>query len=128
MDVREWAKSTADYGQELVNSGIEGARSGGDAFLNGEPVAPFLSESVQKALKPAVVGACLGLLGSYAGSRRKSIGRVLAFGLLGGAIGFGAGVAWEGRCFTASVAGGALRNIGKVRDEHWLTRHPIDYA
>jgi hypothetical protein len=52
----------------------------------------------------------------------------LAFGLLGGAIGFGAGVAWEGRGFTSSVAGGALRNIGKTRDEHWLTRHPIDYA
>jgi hypothetical protein len=52
----------------------------------------------------------------------------LAYGLLGGAIGFGAGVAWESRRFTASVADGALRNIGKVRDEHWLTKHPIDYA
>jgi hypothetical protein len=52
----------------------------------------------------------------------------LAFGLLGGAIGFGAGVAWESRRLTASVAGSALRNIGRVRDEHWLTKHPIDYA
>jgi hypothetical protein len=128
MDVCEWAKSTADYSQELVNSGIEGARSGGEAFLHGEPVTPFLSDSAQQALKPAVVGVCLGVLGSYAGSRPKSVGRALAFGLLGGAIGFGAGVAWESRCFTASVAGGAFRNIGKVRDEHWLTRHPIDYA
>ena len=128
MDVREWAKSTADYSQELLKSGIEGARSGGEAFLNGESVTPFLSESVQKALKPAVLGVCLGVLGSYAASRRKSVGRALAFGLLGGAIGFGAGVAWESRRFTASVADGALRNIGRVRDEHWLSKHPIDYA
>ncbi len=128
MDVREWAKSTADYGHELVNSGFEGARSGGDAFLNGEPVAPFLSESLQKALKPAVLGVCLGVLGSYPGSGKKSIGRTLAFGLLGGVIGFGAGVAWESRRFTASVAGGALRSLGKTRDEHWWSRHPIDYA
>ncbi|MGA8149565.1 MAG: hypothetical protein WB952_01210 [Terriglobales bacterium] len=50
------------------------------------------------------------------------------YGLLGGAIGLGAGIAWETRCLTARAAGGALKNIGKVRDEHWLTKHPIDYA
>jgi hypothetical protein len=52
----------------------------------------------------------------------------LAYGLLGGAIGFGAAVVWESRCLTASIAGGALKNIGRVRDEHWLSNHPIDYA
>jgi hypothetical protein len=128
MDVRKWSKSNADYGRELLHSGIDGARSGGEAFLNGDSLTPFLSESVRSALKPAVLGACLGALGSCPGSRQKSIGRTLIFGLLGGAIGFGAGVAWESRCLTASVAGSALRNIGRVRDEHWLTKHPIDYA
>jgi hypothetical protein len=53
---------------------------------------------------------------------------VFTYGLLGGVIGFGAGVAWESRRLTASAACGALRNISKVRDEHWLERHPIDYA
>jgi hypothetical protein len=48
--------------------------------------------------------------------------------LLGGVIGFGAAVAWESRRLSASVAGGALKNIERVRDEHWLTKHPIDYA
>jgi hypothetical protein len=52
----------------------------------------------------------------------------LAYGLLGGAIGFGAAVVGESRCLTASIAGGALKNIGRVRDEHWLSKHPIDYA
>jgi hypothetical protein len=27
-----------------------------------------------------------------------------------------------------SAASSALKNIGKVRDEHWLAKHPIDYA
>ena len=128
MDVRKWSKSNADYGRELLHSGIEGARSGGEAFLNGESLTPFFSGSVRSALKPAVFGACLGVLGSYPGYREKSISRALAYGLLGGAIGFGAGVAWEIRRLSASVACGALRNIVRVRDEHWLTQHPIDYA
>jgi hypothetical protein len=128
MDLREWSKSNADYGRRLLDSGIAGARSGRKAFLNGESLTPFLSESVRSAVKPAVLGACIGVLGSYPGYRQTSIARALAFGLLGSAIGLGAGLAWESRRLTASAAGGALRNIGRVRDEHWLTKHPIDYA
>ena len=71
---------------------------------------------------------CLGVLGGYPGSREKSASRALACGLLGGVIGFGAGVVWESRRLTASVTSSALRNIGRVRDDHWLTKHPIDYA
>jgi len=128
MDLRKWSKMNAEYGRELLHSGIEGARSGGEAFLNGESFAPFFGESVRSALKPAALGACLGVLGSYSGYREKSISRALACGLLGGAIGLGAGVAWESRRLSASIADGALKNIGRVRDEHWLTKHPIDYA
>jgi len=128
MDLREWSKSNADYGRELLHSGIEGARSGGEAFLHGESLTPFLSESVRSALKPAALGACIGVLGSCPGNRQKSISRALVYGLLGAAIGVGASVAWESRRLTASAAGGALKNIGRVRDEHWLTKHPIDYA
>src|ERR1700685_454040 len=101
MDLRKWSKSNGDYGRELLHSGLEGARSGREAFLNGESLTPFLSESVRGALKPAALGACLGVLGSYPGSREKSISRALAYGLLGGVIGFGAGVAWESRHLTA---------------------------
>ena len=128
MDLRRWSKSNGDYGRELLHSGIEGARAGREAFLSGESFAPFLSESVRSALKPAFLGACIGVLGSYPGHREKSISRTLAYGLLGGAIGLGAGVAWESRRLTASVACNALKNISRVRDEHWLTKHPIDYA
>ncbi len=128
MDLTKWSKANADYGRKLLDSGIEGARSGEEAFLDGEPLTPFLSESVQRALKPAAIGACIGVLGSCSGYRQKSIVRTLVYGLLGGVIGLGAGIAWESRCLTASVASGALRNIARVRDERWLTRHPINYA
>jgi len=128
MDLRRWSTSSVDYGRRLLDSGIKGARSGREAFLNGESLTPFLSDSVRSAVPPAVLGACIGVLGSCPGYRQKSVARALAFGLLGGAIGLGLGLAWESRRLTASAAGGALRSIGRVRDERWLKKHPIDYA
>jgi hypothetical protein len=128
MDLYQWSKSNADYGRRLLDSGIAGARSGQEAFLKGQPLTPLLSESVRSALVPAVVGACIGVLSSYTAYRQKSMTRALAVGLLGGAACLGAGLIWENRCLTASVAESALRSIGKVRDEHWLAKHPIDYA
>ena len=128
MNQAKWSKSNTDYGRELLNSGLEGARSSREAFLSSKPLGSFLAESVHYALKPAALGACIGVLGGYRGYRQKSIIRSLAYGLLGGVIGLGASLAWKSRRFTASVAGGAMRNMGKVRDERWLTKHPIDYA
>jgi hypothetical protein len=130
MSLRSWSRSNADYGRKMLNSGLDGARSGREAFLNGRPLTPFLSESVRNAWTPAAIGACLGALSSYPNHRpnQYSIGRVFAYGFLGGAIGFGAGIAWESRRLTASVAAGALKNMERVSDEHWLEKHPIDYA
>jgi hypothetical protein len=128
MDLRQWSKANAEYGRRLLDSGIQGARSGQEAFLQGESLTRFLGEAVQSALKPVVLGACIGLLGSFPGSRQKTVIWALVFGLLGGAIGLGAGVVWKGRRLPASLAGGALKKMGRVRDEHWLTKHPIDYA
>jgi len=128
MDLREWSKSNADYGRRLLDSGIAGALSGREEFLNGESITPFLSESARGAVIPAVLGMCIGALGSYSGYRQKSIVRTLAFGLVGAVIGLGAGLAWESRRLTASAAESALKNIGRARDEHWLAKHPIDYA
>jgi hypothetical protein len=128
MSLRNWSRSNLEYGRKVLNSGLEGARSGREAFLNGRSLTPFLSESVGTAWKPTVIGACIGVLGSCLCNRNKSTTRTFACGVLGGAIGLATGVAWESRRLTASVACGALRNIDKVRDEHWLEAHPIDYA
>ena len=128
MTVSEWSQLEAEYGRKLIHSGLEGARSGREAFLEGKPFAPALSVSLRKGLENAAIGTCIGLLTGLTGGRRKSIGRLLAFGLLGGAAGLGAAVAWQNRRLASSVASGALKNIDRVRDEHWLERHPIDYA
>ena len=128
MGVGEWVKSNVDYGRRLVDSGIDGARSGQEEFLNGEPLTPFLGESVKGALVPAAIGVCVGVLAGYPFWRRKSSVATLAYGLLGGAIGLTTGMAWKSRHLSASVAGGAWKSMGKVRDEQWLTKHPINYA
>jgi len=128
MGLREWSKSEVEYGRRVLGSGLEGVRSGREAFLNGRPLNTFLSESVRKALKPAALGACIGFLSSYPNKRHRSIGMGLGLGWLCGAIGFGAGFAWASRHLTASMAGEVRRKVGRVRDEHWLEEHPIDYA
>ncbi|MBZ5572974.1 MAG: hypothetical protein LAO09_13975 [Acidobacteriia bacterium] len=76
----------------------------------------------------SAIGAGIGLLGGLSANRHKSTSRVLAYGVVGAAIGFGAGIAWESRRLGASIVSGALKNIGRVEDEHWLEKHPIDYA
>ena len=121
-----WLKSNLDYGKSLVDSGVEGARSAGTTMLNGECLGSVLSHSAHKSWPSAVVGAGLGILCGLAGRRKTSA--VFACGLLGGAAGFGAGLAWETRRLTESMARGAMKQMNGVRDAHWLERNPIDYA
>jgi len=128
MAISDWSRSELEYGRKVLNSGLEGARSGQGEFLNGESLAPFIRKAALSALKPAAVGACMGILGGYRRDRHNSIGRILGYGFVGSLIGFASGVAWESRDLTSSVAGSALKSIGKVSDEHWLEKHPIDYA
>jgi hypothetical protein len=126
MDLLTWSRSNVEYTRRLVNSALEGARSGEEGFLEGKPF--FVNQSIRHSLTPAAIGACIGALGCYLANRRKSVSRMSAGCLLGGAIGFGVGIAWENRGLAASVASAALKKVSKVRDEHWLEMHPIDYA
>ena len=54
--------------------------------------------------------------------------KTVACGLVGSAIGFVAGFAWKTRDLTEGMAHSAAKQMGVVRDQHWLERHPIDYA
>jgi hypothetical protein len=128
MHLSEWSKSEMEYGRRVLNSGLDGVRSGREAFLNGRHLISFLRESCWNALTPAALGICLGALSGCSRDRQRSTSRLLMRGFLGGLIGFGAGVAWESRFLTRSAADGALRSVNKVRDEHWFEKHPIDYA
>jgi hypothetical protein len=128
MNLREWSKWEVDYGRKVVNSGLAGARTGRETFLHGNSLTSFLNKTVRKALTPAAVGALAGVLSSCPGRRRRCASRAITFGLTGWAIGLGIGIVWQSRGLSASVTNGAVRNISRVRDEHWLERHPIDYA
>lgn len=128
MNLVEWSESSVDYTRKLVDSAFDGARAGEDEFLQSEPLAPFLEESARQAVVPAAIGACLGILSGLLNRDRRSTRRVLTLGVLGGVVGFGAGVAWESRRLTASVASAAWKSIRKTRDEHWFEKNPIDYA
>jgi hypothetical protein len=127
MTAQQWLKSEVKYGRKVLHAGIEGTRSGQEAFLNGRRLTPFLNDSVCRAFIPAAIGTCNGVAGSLT-RKNRSVGRVLAAASLGGAIGFAAGIAWESRGLTGSAVRGALKRIDKVRDEHWFERNPIAYA
>lgn len=127
MTAQQWLESEIKYGRRVLHAGMEGTRSGREAFLNGRPLTPYLNDSVRKALIPGAIATCIGAFGGAA-NRNRSVGRVLTFALLGGAVGFAAGLVWESRHLTANALWGACKRIGRVRDEHWLERHPIDYA
>jgi hypothetical protein len=116
------------YGRSLANSGAAGMRSGRDAYLNGKPLGAVLTQNARASLGLAAVGACAGLLQYFASGRRRRIPESIALGLAGSAIGFLAGFTWKTRDLTRSMARAAAKNMGAVRDEHWLERHPIDYA
>jgi len=127
MNACSWFESSLDYARKLIDSGLQGAGYGRERFFDTEPLAPFVNHSARRALQGAAVGACIGLLGSRLNRNGKS-SRAMAYGALGGAIGFGIGLAWGTRRFTSSVAHGVLDNVNTVRDEHWLEKNPIDYA
>jgi len=74
------------------------------------------------------VGMFLGAVQGNFGGGEGSVAKVLLLGVLGGMIGFGLAVAWEGRELAESATSEALRNIHKVRDEHWVEKHPVAYA
>ena len=133
MSLFRWFEANLEYARKLATSGLQGAGHGREEFLHQEPVVPFLAEAARQALAPAALGACLGRLGSYFATRdvrgnRKPANRRLAITLLGGMIGFGAGLVWNTQGLAAHVARRGFEHTRSVRDQRWLQRHPINYA
>jgi hypothetical protein len=111
-----------------VNSGLNGAKSGSDEFFKGKPVASLMTSSARSAVCPAVLGMLVGVFSAKVRNEKRSVNRSLVFGVAGCAVGFAAGVAWKNRQLAASVAQGAAKNIGRVRQEHWMEQNSIAYA
>jgi uncharacterized membrane protein YeaQ/YmgE (transglycosylase-associated protein family) len=128
MNHSQTATRTVRYGQKLVNASIAGIRNGKYSARGDQPLSAIATDAAQLALRPAVVGACIGLLTSCLMRRRNRLSNAIVLGTLGSAVGFFAGFSWKTRNLTSSMAHGAARELRKVRDEHWLEQHPIDYA
>lgn len=126
MNLPTWTKVDMDYTRKLVHSAMEGAQNGEEEFLHGEPLDQFFGYSVRNALRPAAVGALMGIAGSCRDRRHPA--KTLAYGFLGGAMGFAVGLAWESRRLVISIADCAWKKVDKARDEHWFEKNPIDYA
>jgi hypothetical protein len=128
MNVMAWSKSTVDYGRKLVDSAADGIRTGEDEFLVDGRLTPYLAKGATRSLAPAAIGA---VLGAYCGSLRhgcRSTARILTGCILGGLVGFGAGMVWETRYLTESIGTNVHKRVQSARDEHWLEENPIDYA
>lgn len=128
MNAKAWSKSKVEYGRKLVDSAVDGIRTGEDEFLVDGRLAPYLAKGAARSLAPAAIGA---ILGAYCGGLRRenrSAARILTGCILGGLVGFGAGMLWETRYLTESIGANVRKRVQSVRDEHWLEEHPIDYA
>lgn len=128
MKARESLRSKLRYGQALMRSGVSGLSSGREAHLNGRPLSEALGESARASLALAVFGACAGLLRYSFPVRRDRLTKAVTCSVAGGAIGFVAGFAFKTRDLAESMTRSAAKQMGTVRDERWLNRHPIDYA
>ena len=128
MKVGSWVKSNLDYGRELVESGMEGARSARSGELQDTDLASELASAAAESWRPALLGAVLGAaLGSLSNDRKAGRGAVIG-GIFGAAIGLAGGIAWESRHVTGALARGAMKQVSSVRDARWLADNPVDYA
>jgi len=115
------------YGRRLVRAGITGVRNGRQNF-DPQLASALVKHSAEESLKLAALGACVGLLPALLLPRRHRTVTAVAFGAVGSALGFCAGFSWKTRGLTSELAHSTMREVRRVNDEHWLERHPIDYA
>ncbi len=128
MNITDKIKSNLSYGKELVESGIEGAAEARKAVLAEEDKAELLHDAAQESWQSATVGAMVGAIVGVLADDRKPVRGVIFGGLLGVAAGFAGSFAWKTRPLSSAMARGAGKKIGRVRDQHWLSEHPINYG
>jgi hypothetical protein len=102
------------------------AGAGWDSVVSARQETAIFPASTKAIWVAVAVGAGVGILSRM--GKRGTASTVAIGALIGGVVGFGAGIAWESRQFSGTVARKAIREIGAVRDARWLERHPIDYA
>ena len=128
MNITDKIKDNLTYGKELVESGIEGAAEARKEVFAAEGKTDLVHEAAQESWQSATVGAMVGAIVGVLVDDRKPACGVFFGGLLGAAAGFAASFAWKTRPLSTAIARGAGKRIGRARDQHWLTGHPINYG
>ena len=112
-----------DYGRDLLYAGIEGVRAGERLTLHS-PEA-HIAKSARRSLMAAAVGGTVALiLCKVTKKRRRVVGTMIACGTAA----FCADFIGRTRNVSSKIIACTEKEIGKVRDQHWLESHPIDYA
>jgi len=128
MSITEKVKENLAYSKELLESGIEGANEARKAVLKSEGTTDIVTAAAQESWQAATVGVLAGAIFGVLTDDRKPVRGVIAGGLLGAVLGFGGSFAWKTRPLTSAMARGAGKRVGTVRDEHWLTKNPVNYG
>lgn len=128
MSITEKVKENLAYGKELLESGVEGAKEARESVLVAEESSHMVTAAAQESWQAATIGVLAGAICGVLADDRKPIRGVVAGGLLGAVLGFGGSFAWKTRPLTSAMARGAGKRIGTVRDEHWLSKNPINYG
>jgi hypothetical protein len=117
-------KSDIAYAGYLIGAVLEGFNEAPKP-ANGRAFTPVLTSAIWP---PMAIGAAIGLLSASLSRGNKPAYRVAVGGLLGSAVGFGAGIAWTSRDYTGAVARSTIQKVNTVRDARWLEKNPIAYA
>lgn len=124
----ESLKSELFFAYHLLEAGLKAcAPVRPDGAAAKPPLAAKLADC-RHAWTSAAAAAAVGGLGTVLFGKRKSLQDVAFNGLIAASIGFAGALAWGSRERTAEIAHQAARNMGAIRDSHWLERYPIDYA
>jgi hypothetical protein len=116
-------KGELDYLKQLAGAGQEGI-----AAARREFKGPVFEISPAEAIWKPAVGAGIGILSAAFVGNRKDRSHVVFGGLLGSVLGSAVVLAWSSRRFARHATDKAIRSVNTVRDQHWLSSHPIDYA
>lgn len=110
-----------EYGRELIHAGFDGIRAGERLTLPETQIG----RSAQQSLIAAVIGGTVALIGCrFAANRRRILGTMITCGTAA----FCADFIWRTRNISSKMIECAEKEVEKVRDQHWLASHPIDYA
>jgi hypothetical protein len=128
MSITDKVKENVAYSKELLESGIEGASDARKAVLQSDENTDLVTAAAQESWQAATIGVLAGAVFGVLADDRKPLRGVITGGLLGAVLGFAGSFAWKTRPLTSAMARGAGKRIGSVRDEHWLSKHPVNYG